>query len=82
MSAAIYRDLREQPAIRYFLPADVRSASVCIFDMQGKILKKMDAPAGAQTLTVKGSELREGMYLYTLIADAKEVDTKRMILTK
>jgi hypothetical protein len=36
--------------------------------MQGKMLKKLDAPAGAHTLTIKGSELRVGMYLYALIA--------------
>jgi len=26
--------------------------------------------------------MEPGMYLYTLIADGKEVDTKKMILTK
>jgi hypothetical protein len=50
--------------------------------MQGKMLKKWDAPAGAHTLTIKGSELRAGMYLYAPIADGQEVDAKRMILTK
>jgi hypothetical protein len=50
--------------------------------MQGKMLKKPDAPAGAHTLTIKGSELKPGIYLYALIADGKEVDVKRMILTE
>ncbi|MDR1370838.1 MAG: T9SS type A sorting domain-containing protein [Dysgonamonadaceae bacterium] len=72
----------EQTTIRYYLPQDVRSASVCIFDLQGKMLKKLDAPAGDQTLTISGSELRAGTYLYALIADGKKVNTKRMILTK
>jgi len=34
------------------------------------------------SITIKGSELNPGMYLYTLIVDGKEVDTKRMILTE
>ncbi|MDR3058575.1 MAG: T9SS type A sorting domain-containing protein, partial [Prevotella sp.] len=68
--------------IRYFLPQEVQQAYLCIFDMQGKMLKKLDAPAGENTLTIRGSELHAGMYLYSLIADGKEVDTKRMILTK
>jgi hypothetical protein len=42
---------------------------LCIFDMQGKILKKWDASADAHTLTIKDSELRAGIYLYPLIAD-------------
>jgi len=33
-------------------------------------------------LTISGSELNAGMYFYSLIADGKEVDTKKMILTK
>jgi hypothetical protein len=31
---------------------------------------------------IYASELAAGMYLYALIADGQEVDTKRMILTK
>ncbi|HOV83733.1 MAG TPA: hypothetical protein PLE52_02795 [Paludibacteraceae bacterium] len=33
-------------------------------------------------ITIQGSELNAGMYLYALIADGKVIDTKRMILTK
>jgi hypothetical protein len=36
---------------------------------------------GKGNVTVNASELKPGMYLYTLVADGKEVDTKRMILT-
>ncbi len=36
----------------------------------------------AHTLTIDGYTLDAGMYLYSLIADGKEVDTKKMILTK
>jgi hypothetical protein len=50
--------------------------------MQGKMLKKLDASRGDNILTIQGAELQAGMYLYSLIADGKEVDTKRMILTK
>jgi hypothetical protein len=34
------------------------------------------------SVTIEGHTLKAGMYLYTLIADGKEVDTKKMILTK
>ena len=37
---------------------------------------------GKQTVTINGNSLEPGMYLYALVIDGKEVDTKRMILTK
>jgi hypothetical protein len=69
--------------IKYYLPATVKTAYLCIYDLQGAQLKQtaiQERGEGVQTL--HGSELKAGMYLYTLIADGQEVDTKRMILTK
>jgi hypothetical protein len=37
---------------------------------------------GQQTVIISGNTLEPGMYLYALIVDGREVDTKRMILTK
>jgi len=37
---------------------------------------------GKQTVTFNGNSFVPGMYLYALVIDDKEVDTKRMILTK
>ncbi len=72
---------REKTEIRYFLPTEVQSAEIYIFNMQGSLMKKI--PAGhIGSIEIKGSDLKAGMYLYTLIADGKEVDTKRMILTQ
>ena len=67
--------------IRYFLPAEVQSAFIYIFNMQGALIKSL--PAGAVgSLTIEASELAPGMYIYSLIADGKEVDSKRMIVTE
>jgi len=37
---------------------------------------------GKQPITISGNSLEPGMYLYALVVDGNEVDTKRMILTK
>ena len=69
--------------IKYYLPATVKTAYLCIYDLQGTQLKQtaiQERGEGAQTLY--GSELKAGIYLYTLVADGQEVDTKRMILTE
>ena len=45
--------------------------------------KKHDTIEGIENyFTINGSELQPGLYIYTLVADGKEVDTKRMILTE
>ena len=68
--------------IRYTLSNDVVSANLYIYNMQGIQIKNIsDLSKGTGVVTINGRELEAGMYIYTLIADGKEVDTKRMILT-
>ena len=73
---------KEQTTIRFSLADDARDASVCIFDMTGKMLKNLPISSGETSVSVNGWELGQGMFLYTLIVNGKEVDTKRMIITK
>ncbi|MEA1898958.1 MAG: tail fiber domain-containing protein [Bacteroidota bacterium] len=73
----------ENTEIKYLLPEEVRSASIYIYNMQGNQIKNIPVHSrGKATETIYGSDLAAGMYLYTLIADGKEVSTKRMILTE
>ena len=37
---------------------------------------------GNGSAVINGYELTPGMYMYTLIVDGKEIDTKKMILTE
>ena len=69
--------------IRYFLSAGIANANLYIYDMQGKQIKNIPVmERGEGAVQIQGSELNAGMYIYTLIADNKVVDTKRMILTE
>ena len=69
--------------IRYCLPESVVQADLYIYDMQGKQVKRITVTGrGESAVTIHGSELQAGMYIYALIADGQEVDSKRMILTK
>ena len=73
----------EQTSIEVCVPEAVAAAALLIFDMQGKQVKKIDIDArGTSRITVTGQGLTEGMYLYSLIADGKVVQTKKMILSK
>ena len=69
--------------IKYYLPQDVKTAFLCIYNLQGTQIKQIPIMLrGEGSQLISGSELNAGMYLYALIVDGKEVDTKRMILTK
>jgi len=69
--------------IKYYLPEDVKTAYLCIYNLQGTQIKQIKiVQRGEGSQWISGSELNAGMYLYALIVDGKEVDTKRMILTK
>jgi hypothetical protein len=51
--------------------------------MQGKQISHYPVyERGNGSITITGGTLEPGMYMYALIADGKEVDTKRMILTE
>ncbi len=69
--------------IGFHLPEDINNATLHVYNMQGTQLKAYPIyQRGQGEHTIFASSFTPGMYLYTLIADGKEVDTKRMILTK
>ncbi len=65
------------------IPKSVLRAVLYIYNMQGEQIKKITVnERGNTSVTIEGHTLKAGMYLYTLITDNKEVDTKKMILTR
>ena len=72
---------KEQTVIRFSIADDAQNASIRIFDMTGKMLKKLSVSKGDTSVSLNGWELGEGMFLYTLIVNGKEIDTKRMLIT-
>jgi hypothetical protein len=69
--------------IEMVVPSSVSRAILYIYNMQGEQVKQMVInERGNSSVTIEGHTLKAGMYLYTLITDGKEVDTKKMILTK
>lgn len=73
---------KETTTIRFTLADDARDAYICIFDMTGKPVKKLPITAGMDSVSFGGYEIGEGMFLYSLIVNGQEIDTKRMIITK
>lgn len=72
----------ESTEIKYKLSDKINSARLCVYDLRGNQIKMFKInQLGDAKLSIKASELHPGMYLYSLIADGKLVDTKTMILT-
>lgn len=73
----------DRTAIAVNLPKSVSNATLFIYDMSGKQIEKIQiTDRGRSSVSVYGTNLQEGMYLYSLIADGKVIDTRKMILTK
>ena len=75
-----FKDVTE---IRCYLPESVSDAFICIYDLNGRQQMRLNiSDRGDVAVTVSGSSLPAGIYIYTLITDGQEADTKRMILTE
>jgi hypothetical protein len=73
----------DRTEIDYYIPTNCTQASIIVFDMQGKLIKTFSLEQKEKgSIKIEGSSLRPGMYMYSLIVDNKEIDTKRMILTE
>lgn len=73
----------EKTDIAIYLPESVKTAKLCIYDLNGSQISKQEvAGRGNTTMTIHADEMEDGMYLYALIADGKVVTTKKMIVVR
>lgn len=71
-----------ETVIAYSLPETVAVAHIYIYNMQGTQIAKYELEdRGNASITITAERLAPGMYIYALIADGQEIDTKRMVLT-
>lgn len=68
--------------IGYRLPEGAATALIMVCDMNGKMLQTYPLPVNttAGTLTIQAGSYTPGMYLYTLLVDGAQIDTKQMII--
>jgi hypothetical protein len=72
----------EQTIIHYKITTLAKQASILVFNLQGNLLLTFRDLTTEGDLILNSRELSAGMYLYSLIVDNAEIDTKRMILTE
>lgn len=72
-----------QTEIKYYLPETAENAVLNVFSPNGNMfLSKPLTATGSGSITISGSELDAGMYIYTLSINGVEVDSRRMIITE
>jgi hypothetical protein len=73
----------EKTTISYEVYEGFKSAKLYIYNLQGEQIKSINiAKGGKGSVEIPSSDLKAGIYFYSLIVDNKEIDTYKMILTK
>jgi hypothetical protein len=69
-----------QTTIRYKLNKTYASVYVGIYDLNGKEVARQNVSNSKEEITFSSNELSKGMYMYSLVADGRLIDTKKMIV--
>lgn len=70
----------EQTTITYNVPSSVEKAQLIFFNSNGQVIQTVDIKTrGKGKVNVFASDLSSGLYHYTLVADGKVVDSKKMV---
>ena len=68
--------------VKYVIPSSSKSASMNIFSMSGKLMKKINIEhLGEGELTINASDIPSGTYMYELMVNGKNIETKKMVLS-
>lgn len=86
-SAILYQNtpnpFSDNTIIKYHISTEVVNAAIYVFNLVGTMLQTHPiTDFGNGHVTISGSSLEAGMYVYALVVDGQIIDSKRMILTK
>lgn len=73
----------ERSVVNCVIPHDVIDAEFCIYDYNGRQIRKDTINArGNVRIVVERNGLEPGIYLYSIVTDGALVDTKRMVVAE
>ncbi len=73
----------QETVIKYMLPDQINNAYLAVYDLSGKQITSFPlTEKGAGSITISSERLAAGMYIYSVIADNKVLDSKRMVVTQ
>lgn len=69
--------------IKYTLPEQAKNAHVVIYDLSGKQIMSLPiTEKGSSQITITSEKLAAGIYIYSIVADNKIIDSKKMIVAE
>lgn len=69
--------------VKYTLPSSVTNAYMAVYDLSGKQIASFPiTEKGSSAITLTSEKLAAGIYIYSIVADNKIVDSKRMIVAE
>jgi hypothetical protein len=72
-----------ETTIKYTLPASINNAYMAVYDLSGKQITSIPVTEkGSASLTITSEKLAAGIYIYTIVADGKVVDSRKMIVSE
>jgi trimeric autotransporter adhesin len=70
-----------ETVIKYTLPQSITSAYMAVYDLTGKQITTLPLDQkGSSSITITSQKLAAGIYIYSIVADGKVMDSKRMIV--
>ena len=69
--------------IKYTLPQQINSAFMAVYDLTGKQIASFPlTEKGSSSITITSEKLAAGIYIYSIVADGKIMDSKRMVVAE
>jgi hypothetical protein len=70
----------EKTVVNYYIPIDVADAQIRFIDLMGNVIKTVNIQTrGEGSLNISASNLRKGVYTYSIVADGRVIESKQMI---
>jgi len=83
MSQNVPNPFTNETVVKYTLPETVSNAFIAVYDLTGKQITTFAInQKGSSSLTLTSEKLAAGIYIYSIVADGKVVDSKRMIVAE
>jgi len=70
-----------ETVINYSLPQQIKNASLIVYDLSGKQLISFPLDLNGKSISINSDKLAAGIYIYSVMADGKIMDSKRMVVS-
>jgi hypothetical protein len=82
MDQNIPNPFNNETVIKYTLTGQSKTATLNVYDLSGKQLASFPLEISSSSITITSEKLAAGIYIYSIVADGKIMDSKRMVVAE